>query len=190
MREIESIQTLSDGPTSTTALRTEDRVRPRSAQRGPDWPSHHLPHWEGAVQSSHTAHRRVLEWDRRLVGRSWYEATGSARYFSVAGAAAGSLRRRNAHRFPKIGAACAMGYVDVFGCHLGNELLRSCLAETRMFTSMTNDAFFITGTGRVYFGVGRRPDCIARQRPKASRDNPTGVINLLRCVAAVAHGTA
>ena len=53
-----------------------------------------------------------------------------------------SLRRRNAHRFPKIGAACAMGYVDVFGCHLGNELLRSCLAETRMFTSMTNDAFF------------------------------------------------
>ena len=45
-----------------------------------------------------------------------------------------SLRRRNAHRFPKIGAACAMGYVDVFGCHLGNELLRSCLAETRMFT--------------------------------------------------------
>ena len=101
-----------------------------------------------------------------------------------------SLRRRNAHRFPKIGAACAMGYVDVFGCHLGNELLRSCLAETRMFTSMTNDAFFITGSGRVYFGVGGRPDCIARQRPKASRDNPTGVINMLRCVAAVAHGTA
>ena len=59
MREIESIQTLSDGPT------TEDRgpSAPTSAQRGSDWPSHHLPHWEGAVQSSHTAHRRVLEWD-------------------------------------------------------------------------------------------------------------------------------
>ena len=32
-----------------------------------------------------------------------------------------SLRRRNAHRFPKIGAACAsraMGHVDVFGSRL------------------------------------------------------------------------
>ena len=42
--------------------RTEPSA-PTSAQQGPDWPSHHLPHWEGAVQSSHTAHRRVLEWD-------------------------------------------------------------------------------------------------------------------------------
>ena len=101
-----------------------------------------------------------------------------------------SLRRRNAHRFPKIGAACAMGYVDVFGCHLGNELLRSCLAETRMFTSMTNDAFFITGRGEVYFGWGDAQTASPASVRKPRLTSPTGVINLLRCVAAVAHGTA
>ena len=35
--------------------RTEPSA-PTSAQQGPDWPSHHLPHWEGAVQSPLTPH--------------------------------------------------------------------------------------------------------------------------------------